>query len=217
MSTGRYGGQDETSIVGDMKSQVVSRVGAFGTSSARNDTQKMSSSVNTPGPGNYAEGLVNHVLLEPKKQSSYMFTSKSTRFPDPKGPTALDYSDVEDPEDKPKGDPALLGPGAYYVQSKWNNTTMPPAYAAMSTGFSSSSDRFKHSDLGKNLPGPGDYDSFAMSSKPIARPPCGFVAKEARFISTLAPVPGPGHYHPEHVGSMLNHSFNVTVDGHLIT
>lgn len=210
---GNYGIVNDKSIAGSLKSKVVSRGGAFGSSSARSDPQVVKSVMHTPGPGNYAKPLTE--LNQVKGHVSHMFASKSSRFRSPKGPTALDYTDVEDPEDKPRGDPSLLGPGAYNIQDGWSGCPSSKMGQLKQPGFSSSSDRFRLMGSREHAPGPGEYDALKTNAKPLSRLACGFVTKESRFKAASTHVPGPGHYHPEHVKTMINRSYNVSVEGHL--
>lgn len=213
LAPGNYGVADERGIAGSLKSRVVSRGGAFGTTTARSDSQVPKSAMCTPGPGNYAKPVSDPNEL--KGHVSHMFASKSSRFKPLKGPTALDYTDVEDPEDQPRGDASLLGPGAYNVQDGWSGNTSSKMGHLKQPGFSSSTDRFRLMGAREQAPGPGEYDALKANMKPLVRPACGFVTKDSRFKAASTHVPGPGHYHPEHVATMVNRSYNVTVDGHL--
>lgn len=206
----------------DLKSRVLSRGGVFGTSSERMEDRTPKDAVGTPGPGNYhtASRLTANWLRQRHKKASSAFASESSRFHRPTVPTAPDYSEVEAPDENPKGDPALLGPGAYQLPDQWAAPNSRKWGIEKAAGFLSNSDRFSRGLAGPAGPGPGQYAvehrALAMPSKFLTNPDCGFSTRNERFKDATTFTPGPGHYRPEESSTMIKRSFNATVDGYVV-
>ncbi|GMH34336.1 hypothetical protein BSKO_02170 [Bryopsis sp. KO-2023] len=213
---GNYEVNTQVGLAAKLKKQVVSRGGVFGSSGTRIEGNVSKDAFCTPGPGNYSPAGALKGMADDRKttHSSSVFVSASGRFRPPKGPTQVDYSDVEEPDEQPRGDPALLGPGSYILPDQWNGgprTKTPQSKKP----FMSTCDRFKGMSAGR-APGPGEYNVLGIQMKPVTNLGGGFTSKESRFRVNPSYTPGPGHYRADHF-RMMHKSFNVTIDGHLIT
>lgn len=193
----------------------------FGTSSPRADDRTPKDDETPPGPGKYdlASAGVGHWLLNARRKPSSVFASRSKRFQPPRAPTAPDYSEVEGPEDMPKGDASCLGPGVYDTQDPWPSADGRKPRCGTAAGFMSNSGRFAQACDQADEPGPGQYAPgqgavAAAASRFLTNHQCGFLSGRNRFKGPLSFTPGPGHYRPGESSTMVKRSFNATVDGY---